>query len=264
MSFRVDLDTFRGPLDLLLYLVRKHEVDILDIPIALMTEQYLKYLAVLEQLDVGAVGDFLAVASMLIEIKSQQVLPRGDEIEDEIDDPRRELVQRLLEYKKFRDVASILEERARSWQQRFARLAQRPAAARARPGGRADPRGGVVGPGQRVRADHARHGGRQAVEHRLRRHADPRLHGEDLRPGPPAGPSGVQRTVPGRHAQVDPGGHLPCRPGIGPPPLPQRRAELAVRRNLAPSAARERRAPGLVERGQLRSCWCEPDPRCHA
>jgi segregation and condensation protein A len=123
MSFRVDLDTFRGPLDLLLYLVRKHEVDILNIPIALVTEQYLKYLAVLEQLDVGAVGDFLSVASMLIEIKSQQVLPRCDEIEDEIDDPRRELVQRLLEYKKFRDVASILDERARSWQQRFARLA---------------------------------------------------------------------------------------------------------------------------------------------
>jgi segregation and condensation protein A len=123
MSFRVDLDTFRGPLDLLLYLVRKHEVDILNIPISLVTEQYLKYLAVLEQLDVGAVGDFLSVASMLIEIKSQQVLPRCDEIEDEIDDPRRELVQRLLEYKKFRDVASILDERARSWQQRFARLA---------------------------------------------------------------------------------------------------------------------------------------------
>ena len=123
MSFRVDLDTFRGPLDLLLYLVRKHEVDIVDIPIALITEQYLKYLAVLEQLDVGAVGDFLSVASMLIEIKSQQVLPRSDEIEDEIDDPRRELVRRLLEYKKFRDAASILEERARTWQQRFARLA---------------------------------------------------------------------------------------------------------------------------------------------
>jgi segregation and condensation protein A len=122
MDFRVDLDSFRGPLDLLLYLVRKHEVEIVDIPIALITDQYLKYLAVLERLDVGAVGDFVAVASTLIEIKSQQVLPRGDEIEDAIDDPRQELVRRLLEYKKFRDAASILEERSRNWQQRYARL----------------------------------------------------------------------------------------------------------------------------------------------
>src|SRR5438874_12473291 len=83
MDFHVDLSIFRGPLDLLLYLVRKHEVEIVDIPIALITDQYLEYLAVLEQLDVNAVGDFLAMASMLVEIKSQQVLPRADEIEEE-------------------------------------------------------------------------------------------------------------------------------------------------------------------------------------
>ena len=76
MDFRVDLAVFRGPMDLLLYLVRKHEVDILDIPIAPITDQFLEYLAVLQQLDVNAVGDFVAVASMLVEIKSQQVLPR--------------------------------------------------------------------------------------------------------------------------------------------------------------------------------------------
>jgi segregation and condensation protein A len=122
MSFRVDLSIFRGPLDLLLYLVRKHEVEIVDIPIAAITDQYLAYLAVLEQLDVGDVGDFLAVASTLIEIKSQQVLPRADEIQDEIEDPRQDLVRRLLEYKKYRDAASILEERSRSWQQHYARL----------------------------------------------------------------------------------------------------------------------------------------------
>ena len=123
MDFRVDLDAFRGPLDLLLYLVRKHEVEIVDIPISTITEQYLEHLTVLEQLDVSAVGDFLAVASMLIEIKSQQVLPRCDEVQDEMEDPRKELVRRLLEYKQYRDAASILEERARAWQQRFARLA---------------------------------------------------------------------------------------------------------------------------------------------
>ncbi len=123
MDFRVDLSIFRGPLDLLLFLVRKHEVEITDIPIAQITDQYLQYLAVLEQLDVDSVGDFVAMAATLIEIKSQQVLPRADEVQEEIEDPRRELVQRLLEYKKFRDAASILDERGREWQQRFPRLA---------------------------------------------------------------------------------------------------------------------------------------------
>ncbi len=94
-SFRVELDVFRGPLDLLLYLVRKHEVEIVDIPIAPITDQFLEYLAVLEQLDVNAVGDFLEMASTLIEIKSRLVLPRGGEVEDELDDPRQELVRRL-------------------------------------------------------------------------------------------------------------------------------------------------------------------------
>jgi segregation and condensation protein A len=122
IDFRVDLNVFRGPMDLLLYLVRKHEVEITDIPIAPITDQYLEYLAAIEQLDVGAVGDFLAMASWLIEIKSQQVLPRSDEVEEELEDPRQELVHRLLEYKKYRDAASILEERSRSWQQRYSRL----------------------------------------------------------------------------------------------------------------------------------------------
>jgi segregation and condensation protein A len=122
MDFRVDLDTFRGPLDLLLFLVRKHEVDVVDIPIAAITDQYLEYLSVLEQLDVNAVGDFLAVASTLIEIKSREVLPHSDEVDESVDDPREELVRRLLEYKKFRDAASMLEERSRRFQQRYSRL----------------------------------------------------------------------------------------------------------------------------------------------
>jgi segregation and condensation protein A len=122
IDFRVDLNVFRGPMDLLLYLVRKHEVEIVDIPIATITDQYLEYLTLIEQLDVNAVSDFLAVASLLIEIKSQQVLPRSDEVEGELEDPRQELVHRLLEYKKYRDAASMLEERGRSWQQRYARL----------------------------------------------------------------------------------------------------------------------------------------------
>ena len=109
-------------MDLLLYLVRKHEVEIVDIPIAAITDQYLEYLTLIEQLDVNAVGDFLGMASLLIEIKSQQVLPRCDEVEGELEDPRQELVRRLLEYKKYRDAASMLEERGRGWQERYARL----------------------------------------------------------------------------------------------------------------------------------------------
>ena len=122
MSFRVDLEIFRGPLDLLLYLVRKHEVEITEIPIAPITDQFLEHLSVLQQIDVNAVGDFLDMASMLIEIKSRMVLPRGGEEEEPLDDPRQELVQRLLEYKKFKDAASMLEERSRAWQEHFPRL----------------------------------------------------------------------------------------------------------------------------------------------
>ena len=123
MDFKIDLSIFRGPLDLLLYLVKKQEVDITDIPVAKITDQYLEYLAVLEQLDVNDVGEFIAMASLLIEIKSQQVLPRADEIGDQVDDPREELVERLLEYKKFRDAANELEDQSREWQQRYARQA---------------------------------------------------------------------------------------------------------------------------------------------
>ena len=122
MNFRVDLEVFRGPLDLLLYLVRKHEVEIVDIPVAPITDQFLAYLAVLEEFDVNRVGDFIEMASTLIEIKSRMVLPRGDEVQGEIDDPRQQLVERLLEYKKFKDAATMLEERSRSWQQRLPRL----------------------------------------------------------------------------------------------------------------------------------------------
>lgn len=123
MRFRVQLDMFSGPLDLLWYLVRKHELDILDIPIATVTEQYLELITVLEQIDVNAVGDFLEVASRLMEIKSKLMLPRHEEIEAEetIEDPRQDMVQRLLEYKKYKDAASMLEHRSQEWQQRYAR-----------------------------------------------------------------------------------------------------------------------------------------------
>lgn len=122
MTFRVDLEVFRGPLDLLLYLVRKHELDIHDIPIAPITDQFLQYLEVLEQLDVDDVGDFIEMASTLLEIKSRLVLPSGGEETEELQDVRDELVQRLLEYKKYKDAATILDEQSREWQQRCPRL----------------------------------------------------------------------------------------------------------------------------------------------
>lgn len=123
MRFRVQLDDFHGPLDLLLYLVRKHELDVTNLPIAAVADQYLRYIAVLEQIDVNAVGDFLEMASTLIEIKSRMVLPGDDEVEEELEDPRQELVRRLLEFKQYRDAASMLEERGRQWRERFPRLA---------------------------------------------------------------------------------------------------------------------------------------------
>jgi segregation and condensation protein A len=122
MRFRVQLDTFAGPLDLLLYLVRKHELDVLEIPIARVAEQYLELITVIEQIDVDAVGDFLDLATRLMEMKARMMLPRQDEAEEqEIEESRQDLVSRLLEYKKYKDAAVALEERNRQWQLRFAR-----------------------------------------------------------------------------------------------------------------------------------------------
>jgi segregation and condensation protein A len=112
MDYLVDLANFRGPLDLLLYLVKHNEVDVCDIPIAKVTEQFLEYLRLLEMIDVERAGDFLVMAATLMEIKSKMLLPRGDEPAEEEADPRRELVRQLLEYKKFKDAATLLEAQA--------------------------------------------------------------------------------------------------------------------------------------------------------
>ena len=123
-DFRVDLESFRGPLDLLIYLVRKHEVDIFDIPIAKIAAQYEKYIDVLSEIDINIVGDFLEIATILMEIKSKVALPVVEEGEgSDFADPREELVERLLEYKKYKDAACMLDEQGRQWQQRFSRVA---------------------------------------------------------------------------------------------------------------------------------------------
>jgi segregation and condensation protein A len=121
--FSAKLPFYQGPIDLLLHLVRKNELDILDIPITPVLEQYLDYLTILQEIDVNAAGEFLVLACTLIEIKSFEMLPCEKSVEEETEDPRQELVQQLLEYKKFCDAANTLQAQSERWQLRFPRLA---------------------------------------------------------------------------------------------------------------------------------------------
>ena len=111
MSYKIKLEIFEGPLDLLLYLIKKEELDIYDIPITRITEQYLEHLSLMELLDLDIAGEFLVMAATLMYIKSKMLLPPdpvGLEIQE--DDPRAELVKRLLEYKAFKEAAERLKE----------------------------------------------------------------------------------------------------------------------------------------------------------
>ncbi len=114
-DYKVALDIYNGPLDLLLFLIKREELDIHDIPIARITEQYVAYVALLKEIDPEAVGEFLVLAATLMEIKSRTLLPRPPVVEGEDEDPsdpRFELVRQLLEYKKFKDAARRLEHAA--------------------------------------------------------------------------------------------------------------------------------------------------------
>lgn len=125
-DYRVNLDIFAGPLDLLLYLVRKEEVDIYDIPIATITDQYIRYIELLKSLDIDLAGDFLVMAATLMQIKSAMLLPQAEPetVQDEdLSDPRTELVRQLLEYKKFKDAANLLNAAADEQQERYPRPA---------------------------------------------------------------------------------------------------------------------------------------------
>jgi segregation and condensation protein A len=113
-AFPVKLSNFEGPLDLLLHLIRKHELDIHDIPIAVITAQYLAAIAFMQELDLDIAGEFLVMAATLIHIKSKMLLPRPETaagIEGEEEDPRDALVRRLLEHQKFKAAAGLLHER---------------------------------------------------------------------------------------------------------------------------------------------------------
>jgi segregation and condensation protein A len=116
-ELRIQFSSFEGPLDLLLHLIRKHELNIADIPIAFVTEEYLGYLDAMRTLDLGVAGEYLVMAATLLHIKSQSLVPRHEAIEQPRDDdameddPRELLIRRLLQYQQYRDVAVRLSER---------------------------------------------------------------------------------------------------------------------------------------------------------
>ncbi|MDQ3081489.1 MAG: segregation/condensation protein A, partial [Gemmatimonadota bacterium] len=136
MEYRVELDVYNGPLDLLLYLLKRDELDIYDIPIQRITDSYVHYVQMLKQMgkeggfDINVAGDFLVMAATLMEIKSAMLLPKAPavtadgqtSVAQDLSDPRYELVQQLLEYKRFKDTAAALEIQQKSHADRFPRF----------------------------------------------------------------------------------------------------------------------------------------------
>src|SRR6186997_3048015 len=129
-AFPVKLENFEGPLDLLLHLIKKNEVNVHDIPIALITAQYLDAIALMQELDLDVAGEFIVMAATLIHIKSKMLLPRPETaagVEEEQEDPRDALVRRLIEHHKFKAAAELLHEReqvrAAQWQRPDERVA---------------------------------------------------------------------------------------------------------------------------------------------
>lgn len=121
-ELRLKLGEFAGPLDLLLFLIKQEQANIFDIPIARITDEYLKYIRLMESFDITLAADFLVMAATLIEIKSKMLLPREIFADDEeMEDPRQELVDRLLEYEKFKSAAQMLYERTTVEQAVFTR-----------------------------------------------------------------------------------------------------------------------------------------------
>jgi segregation and condensation protein A len=123
MSYQIKLEIFEGPMDLLLHLIKKHELDIYSIPIALITQQYLEYIDLMKSLDMEIAGDFLVMASTLMHIKSRMLLPPPENPEEGEDgvDPQAELIRRLLEYKSFKEAAASLEDQENTWSKVYTR-----------------------------------------------------------------------------------------------------------------------------------------------
>ena len=120
--YRVELQQFEGPMDLLLFFIKRDEVDVYDIPIARIADEYLAYVRLLEEIDLDGVGDFIYMAALLINIKARMLLPSEETDEDgEAVDPRRELVERLLEYVRFKEAADQLSTRREGRREHFTR-----------------------------------------------------------------------------------------------------------------------------------------------
>jgi segregation and condensation protein A len=123
--YRIQLEQFEGPLDLLLYFIRRDEIDILDIPIRRITAEYMATLDLMRRLNLAVAGEFIDMAATLMRIKARMLLPRAAaEDEEAAEDPRTELVRQLLEYQRFKEASEQLEARLRSWQEHFPRNVQ--------------------------------------------------------------------------------------------------------------------------------------------
>jgi len=122
MNYKIYLEKFEGPLDLLLYLIKKNDIDICDIPIAIITDQYMEYIKMMKMLDLDVVGDFLVMAASLMQIKSRMLLPPDPLAGPEELDPRQELVDRLKEYEQFKLIAEGLKSKELHRQSLFGRL----------------------------------------------------------------------------------------------------------------------------------------------
>ncbi len=121
LPYQVRIEKFEGPLDLLLHLIKKNEINIYDIPVAMIAQQYLEYLEAMEELNLNVAGDFLVMAATLLQIKSKMLLPVDETADDEEDgpDPREELVRRLLEYKTYKEAARQLDDQEKTWREIF-------------------------------------------------------------------------------------------------------------------------------------------------
>ena len=123
-ALQVFLEAFEGPLDLLLYLIRRQNLDILDIPIAEITKQYVQYIDVMKELQIELAGEYLLMAAMLAEVKSRMLLPRPEEIEEDEEDPRAELVRRLQEYERYKKAAEDISDLPRLERDTFVATAE--------------------------------------------------------------------------------------------------------------------------------------------
>lgn len=123
-TYKVSLDMFSGPLDLLLYLIKEAEVEITEVPVSVIADQYLEYIGMAESLNINLAAEFLVMAATLMEIKSRTLLPTEEVSLDEVEDPGFELVKQLMEYRRFKELAGRLQEKGEERARKFARLAR--------------------------------------------------------------------------------------------------------------------------------------------